>query len=138
MKRNLIGILWLVVMAAMLGATASAQTTAKANVPFAFKAGSAQLPAGTYKVNKMGDNAIMIESGESRAYSVIRRDAPKDTGCKLVFHRVAGQYFLAEIWGEAGSPGMVIPTSKQEKSLQKELRASGQPAATEEVLIALN
>jgi hypothetical protein len=138
MKRNLIGILSLVVMAVMLNATANAQATAKANVPFAFKVGSAQLPAGTYEINTTGDNAVMIQNGKSSALSAVRKEAPKGTGSKLVFHRVAGQYFLAEIWGATGSSGMMIPTSKQEKSLRKELRASGQPTATEEVLIALN
>jgi hypothetical protein len=34
---------------------------------------------------------------------------------------------------------MLLPTSKQEKSLLKEMRlAGGQPPATEEVMIALN
>jgi hypothetical protein len=51
---------------------------------------------------------------------------------------LAGQYFLAEIWGAAGTSGKMITRSKQEKNLEKELRAAGQPSASEEVLIALN
>ncbi|MGA7927661.1 MAG: hypothetical protein WCA20_16930 [Candidatus Sulfotelmatobacter sp.] len=141
MKRNLIGILSLVVMAVMMNATAYAQTVATANVPFAFKVGSAQLPAGTYVISTDGDMAVAIHARNNKAGALtgVRREDSSSTGSKLIFHRVAGQYFLAKICRGAGSQEMVIPTSKQEKNLQRELRlADGQPAATDEVLIALN
>jgi hypothetical protein len=140
MKRNLIGILSLVVMSVIMNATAQAQTVAKANVPFAFKVGSAQLPAGTYEIQATGDNAVTIKNRNSKAcaLSLVRHDPSRDTGSKLVFHRLAGQYFLAEIWGAPGTAGKMIPRSKQERNLEKELRAAGQPSASEEILIALN
>ena len=51
MKRNLITILSLVVMSMIFNVTgAYAQSFAKADVPFAFNVGTAQLPAGTYEV----------------------------------------------------------------------------------------
>ena len=57
MKRNLIGILSLVAISLMLNATgAYAQSYAKANVPFDFKLGSAQLPAGTYELRLFAQN----------------------------------------------------------------------------------
>jgi hypothetical protein len=141
MKRNLIGILSLVVMAVMMNATAHAQTVARANVPFAFKVGSAKLPAGSYVINTDGDMAVEIHDRNSKASVLtgVRREDSTSTGSKLIFHRVGGEYFLAKICRGAGSQEMVIPTSKQEKSLEKELRlAGGQPPATEEVMIALN
>jgi hypothetical protein len=51
---------------------------------------------------------------------------------------VADQYFLAEIWRGAGTNGMVIAPSKQEKSLEKELRLATGGSKSEDVLIALN
>jgi hypothetical protein len=140
MKRNLIGILSLVVMSVMINATAQAQAVTKANVPFAFKVGSAQLPAGTYEIQAASDTAVKIKNSDSKAgaMALARYDAPRNTGSMLVFHHLAGQYFLAEIWGAPGTAGKVIPRSKQEMNLQKELRAAGQPSASEEILIALN
>jgi hypothetical protein len=141
MKRNLIGILSLVVMSVMLNAPANAQTFAKADVPFAFKVGSAQLPAGTYRVNAAGDTAVVIQNLQTSAsaLSIGRHEYAHETSSKLVFHRVAGQYFLSEIWRGGSNAGIVIPTSDQEKNLRKELqRASGESKVGEELKIALN
>jgi hypothetical protein len=140
MKRNVIGILSLVVMSLMLNAAAQTQSAAKANVPFAFKVGSAQLPAGTYIVSTAGASAIQIRNGQTSAsaVSVVRREYQDNSGAKLVFHHVADQYFLAEIWTGAGTNGMVIARSKQEKSLERELRLATGESKSEDVLIALN
>ena len=140
MKRNVIGILSLVVMSIMLNAAAQAQSVAKANVPFAFKVGSAQLPAGTYVISTAGASAIEIRNGQTStgALSLVRREYQSSSSAKLVFHHVADQYFLAEIWRGAGTNGMVIAASKQEKSLEKELRLATGQSKSEDVLIALN
>ena len=138
MKRNLIGILSLVVMS-MLAATGAYAQSVRANVPFAFRVGSKQLPAGAYEIRMTSDNAITIRNGQSRATLVmVRREDPRNSGNKLVFHHLGGEYFLAAIWRGADN-GMAITPSKQEKNLEKELQlASGQPQVGEEVLIALN
>jgi hypothetical protein len=140
MKRNVIGIMSLLVMSLILNAAVQAQSTARANVPFAFKLGSAELPAGTYVVGTTGASAIQIRNGQTsaRALSVVRREYQSNSGAKLVFHHVAGQYFLAEIWTGAGTTGMVIAPSKQEKSLERELRLATGGSKSEDVLIALN
>jgi hypothetical protein len=143
MKRNLIGILSLVVMSLLLNPTAVyAQSYAKANVPFDFKVGSAQLPSGTYDVREMGNaNSVMVQNHEtsSSAMAIARHENPRDTDAKLVFHKVGGQYFLAEIWRGPGTDGLIVPTSKQEKELQKELQLAGNRAGGyEEVVVALN
>src|SRR5271169_6182803 len=112
MKRNLIGILSLVVMSLLLNATgAYAQSYAKANVPFDFKVGSAQLPAGTYdiKLDSAAAPAVMIQNDEGKAgaLSNARREPARDTQAKLVFHKVGDQYFLAEVWRGSWSEGMI-------------------------------
>ena len=144
MKRNLIGILTLVVMTVLISATgAYAQSYVKANVPFEFKVGSAQLPAGTYeiKVDNASAGAIMIRNGQTNAgaMATARRESPRNTSAKLVFDHVGDQYFLAEVWRSSDSEGMIVPTSKQEKELKKELKlANGPSSGVEEVIVALN
>jgi hypothetical protein len=140
MKRNVIGVLSLVVMSLMLNAAAQAQSAVKANVPFAFKVGSAQLPAGTYLIHTLGASTIEIRNGQTSAgaLSVVRREYQNSSSAKLVFHHVANQYFLAEIWKGAGTKGMVIAPSKQEKSLERERRLATGESRSEDVLIALN
>ena len=140
MKRNVIGILSLVVMSLGLNAVAQVQSVAKANVPFAFKVGSAQLPAGTYVIDTAGASFIQIRNGQTSAstLSLVRREYQSDGDAKLVFHHVGGQYFLVEIRRGAGTNGMVLAPSKEEKSLEKELRLATGQSKTENVLIALN
>ena len=138
MKRNLIGILPLLLISLALSVTANAQTFAKANVPFALHVGSATLPAGTYEVASAGAAAVALRNKNvtASAMSTIRHEPPQQTSGKLIFHRIGSEYFLAEIWKGAGSRGMVIPTSKREMNLEKELLASSQPNTSDEVLIA--
>jgi hypothetical protein len=144
MKRNLIAVLSLVVMSLLLNTTgAYAQSYAKANVPFDFKVGSAQLPAGSYviKVDDSSSGVIMIRNGQTSAAAVstARRESPRTTAAKLVFHHVGNQYFLAEIWKNSDTDGMIVPASKQEKELKKELQLAKAPAGGyEEVIVALN
>ena len=71
--------------------------------------------------------------------SIARREHPRNTSAKLVFHRVGNSYFLAEVWRSSTAEGMIVPTSKQEKELEKELQASnGHKGGYEEVVVALN
>ena len=143
MKRNLITILSLVVMSLLLNATgAYAQSYAKANVPFAFSLGAAQLPAGTYEVKVISQSpyVIMIQNRETMATAVsnARSDGPGNTKSKLVFDRIGNQYFLTEVWNGLGADGMIVPTSKHEKELKKELELAKRPTGSnEKVMVAL-
>jgi hypothetical protein len=59
----------------------------------------------------------------------LRAESPK-----MIFHKYGSTYFLAEIDTASGSSGMKIPESNREK----ELRASNQgPAAEELVVVAM-
>ena len=51
------------------------------------------------------------------------REQPRNASAKLVFHRVGNSYFLAEVWRSSTAEGMILPASKQEKDLAKELQA---------------
>ena len=143
MKRNLITILSLVVMSLLLNATAVyAQSYAKAEVPFAFNVGAKQLPAGSYEIRVLSQspNEIMIRNTETTAaaLSIARNEGPRDTESKLVFDRIGTQYFLTEVWRGSGAGGMIVPTSKHEQELKRELQlAKGSAGGNEEVVVAL-
>jgi len=142
MKRNLIAILSLVVMSLMFNVTgAYAQSFAKADVPFAFNVGTAQLPAGTYEVKVLSQSPyeIMIQNRETSAaaMSIARRDGSRTGDSKLVFHRTGTQYFLSEVWKDSGA-AMIVPASRHEHELTKELLlAKGPASAHDKVVIAL-
>ena len=142
MKRNLITILSLVVMSLMLNATgAYAQSYAKADVPFAFNVGTAQLPAGTYEVRVLANSPyqMIIQNGATRAsaVSIARREGPRNAESKLGFDRIGSQYFLTEVW-RGSDGGLIAPTSKHEEQLKKELQlAKGSSSGHEKVVIAL-
>jgi hypothetical protein len=116
MKRNSIATSSLVVLSLLLTAAgAFAQSAARANVPFAFKVGTVQVPAGTYSVKRdLDSNIVMlrnVKTGTAVLALVSLQLASKTTG-KLIFHHVGSQYSLTEIWGIDGNPGMVLSTPK--------------------------
>ena len=126
MKRNSISNSFLLLSLLLTTAGAHAQSPARANVPFAFKVGAKQMPAGTYTVQtEIGSNIVMVHNvatGTS-AMAVGRWESPTEKTNKLIFHRYGSQYFLTAILGTAGSDGMVLPTTRREKQLQEVAQA---------------
>jgi len=138
MKRNLIGILTLVVLSMFVSATgAYAQNGVKANVPFDFNVGKVHMKAGPYVIREERQDTILIQGSRmsTSALSLVRRDAPNVRRPRLVFHRYGNRYFLTQIWGEYGTAGLILPTSKLEKELQ--LSEAGEPDQGV-VVLALN
>ena len=130
-----------VVMSLMLNTTgAYAQSHAKANVPFAFNVGTAELPAGTYEIRALSQGTILIHNPATGAgaFSIARREDRGKTESKLVFDRVGTEYFLTQAWTSLGAAGMIVPTSKHEKELKKELElAKSSSGNSETVAVAL-
>jgi hypothetical protein len=122
MKCNSIAQSSLVVLSLLLTvAGAHAQSATRANVPFAFKVGTTQMPAGTYNIqNELGTNLVLVRNVQTGTSVVAMglQQAPSEKTNKLIFHRYGSQYFLTEILGEKGSQGMVFRATKQEKELQ--------------------
>jgi hypothetical protein len=115
-KSSLLGLSLLLTVAG-----AHAQSAARANVPFAFKVGTTQMPAGTYAIrNEAGSNIVTVRNVRTgtSALAMGRRESPSKKTDKLIFHRYGSQYFLTAILGEEGSQGMVLPATKQEKEFQ--------------------
>ena len=102
-------------------AGAHAQSAARANVPFAFKVGTTQLPAGTYAIPEHhGSNVITLRNVQTGASTVVmaRPEYPSKKTNVLIFHRYGNQYFLSEIRGSGGTDAMILPATKEQKELQ--------------------
>jgi hypothetical protein len=138
MKRNLIGTSSLVVLSLLLTFKgALAQSREGGSVPFAFQVSGEQLPAGNYSVTKQtGSNFITIQNLKTSSSVMVlgRPELSGNKSRKLVFHHAGGQYFLSQIWGAEGTPGMLVPASKLEKEFEI---ARVTPKASNNVEIAL-
>jgi hypothetical protein len=121
MKYNSIAQSSLVVLSLLLTvAGAHAQSAARAKVPFAFKVGTTQMPAGTYNIQNVGANIVTVRNVQTgtSVLAMGRRESPSKKMDKLIFHHYGSQYFLTEILGSEGSQAMVFPATKREKELQ--------------------
>jgi hypothetical protein len=122
MKCNSISKSSLLVLSLLLTvAGAHAQSAARANVPFAFKVGTTQMPAGTYAIrNDAGSSVVMVRNVQTgtSVLAMGRRESPSKKTDKLIFHRYGSQYFLTAILASKGSQGMVFPATRREKELQ--------------------
>ena len=79
-----------------------------ANIPFAFTADNANLPAGDYTVSVMAPfNLIKLQSKDGRSVAMIAALATPAAGTsgqsKLVFQRYGSHYILDQIWQEGSS-----------------------------------
>ena len=122
MKFNSIAQSSLMVLSLLLTvAGAHAQSAARANVPFAFKVGTTQMPAGTYAIqSNHGSNVVMVRNVQTgtSALAMGRQESPSKKTDKLIFHRYGSQYVLTEILGSQGSQGLSLVAHKQQKQLE--------------------
>src|ERR1700739_2242045 len=122
MKRNLFATLSLGALSALFTATSAyAQTGVEANAPFAFNVGTTHMPAGTYTITIDSLSAsVKIHNCDNSAtiLSHAQREYPGEKSEKLVFRQIRNQYYLAEIWGERGSEGMMLRTPKPKTKLE--------------------
>jgi len=100
----------------------------KANVPFDFVVGDQVMPAGEYIVGPAGSLgqaiAIRSENATDTALTMPCSLSGPSKDSKLVFHAVAGRYFLSQIWVEGYAQGRQLRTSKTEARLAKDAQAS--------------
>ena len=114
------------IASAVLSTIAIAQT-ATAKIPFEFRLGDKEMPAGTYVIRPIHDNALAFQREGSRAPVVVLSSATERTGDKsggaLVFRHIGDQYFLAQVWKSHSGIGREVLASK----LQQELARNGAP-----------
>jgi hypothetical protein len=91
-----------------LGISARAQDVDKVavKVPFEFVAGGQTLPAGTYNVTRVSDQAfpgLVIRSSDNSAFLLpMFFDGVSADHAELNFEHVGGKYFLSEVKTPAG------------------------------------
>jgi len=109
MKKHSVGVL--LTLAVMLGLSAVAHGQSldamTANVPFRFVVNRATVPAGSYSIDRVSSanpSLLRLRSMDGTPVAVVF--SPTDPGAdgtiKLVFDKYNENYFLREIWTQAG------------------------------------
>ena len=123
MKHNFFGILTALALALLISVPLSAQTIAKATVPFDFTVGQTQLSAGTYEINPLAHAAGIEIRNSTTAKSVLsvfrsEHSRNNDSRTKLVFNRYGDKYFLSQVSCGLGGGVMQLPPSKLEQEVR--------------------
>jgi hypothetical protein len=115
-----------------VSAAQAQEPNVKANIPFDFVVGNETLPAGEYLVTSEGSSnqVILIRASEGKAVALAlgfhcSSGKPSET-TKLVFHTLAGRYFLSQIWTQGYDQGRQLPRSKTETQLAKNNNPNGE------------
>ena len=139
MKRNLItGILTTLTLLLLISVPNTyAQIAVKVTVPFNFTVGKAEMPAGTYTINRLSSSAIEIKGSTTKksAVSIVWSEeaSGSDSAAKLVFNRYGDSYFLSQVSRGYGADVMQLTTSKLE---QEQRMASTSGASGQKVVVA--
>lgn len=136
MKRNFIAKSSLVVLSLLLTAAgAYAQSAIKATIPFAFKVGTAQVPAGTYLMQRDSvTNFVAIRNLKTQAvvFAMSTAQGPSSETGKAIFHLVGRQYLLTDVCGTAGSSRWVFTAPKRHREV--ETATATQPSNAEQTV----
>jgi len=122
-------------LATIAGSGLQAQVLLQANVPFEFRMGQSNFPAGDYEFRCSGHLIVVHQEGGDRSTAmsltlpVARTKAP-ETGV-VEFKRYGDTYFLAKIWSPNSPDGAALPKTP----LEKELARVAPPIRTEAILI---
>jgi len=136
MNRNSIRNLTAVAFLLLTGVLSTyAQTTLKADVPFAFTVGQTEMPAGPYEISRISSQVITIRDADTgkAILSLVGSEQAhgKDGLPKLVFRKYGSKYFLSQVSRGNGSDVMDLPTSK----LEREMQVANAGGATEQKTI---
>jgi len=108
-----------------------AQSSFRINIPFAFVAGEAALPAGEYIVSPPqigGAKALTLRrvdgDGAAMVLGMTVQAKGYQSAPRLVFHRYDNGYFLSTMWTAGSSYGLELRESRREVELAKNETAS--------------
>jgi hypothetical protein len=118
----------------VVSSTQAQEIRVKVDIPFDFIVGNQILSAGEYMVGSEGatNQVIVIRSNDRKTAILALTNScssskPSDT-TKLVFHRLAGRYFLSQVWAAGNSGGRQLPESRVEVQLAKNSNARDEVA----------
>jgi hypothetical protein len=142
-------VLYLVVsscLLVLLTVTAFAQLEGapiRANIPFSFEVRGHTLPAGEYEISRVnvdGSGLNITNVDHRHEHAMVETDPVQGTGRnrgELVFHRYGDNYFLYEIWTPGMETGRVLPTSREEKTLRRDLNVAANNVEPQTVAVAI-
>jgi hypothetical protein len=122
-------------LAAMAGSGLQAQAVLEAKVPFEFRMGEVNFPAGDYQFKYSGQLLVVHQQQGQRATAMalplpVSRIKPPSTGL-LEFNKYGEAYFLSKIW----TPGSTDGSAVRKTSREQELARATPPFRTEAILI---
>jgi hypothetical protein len=106
-----------------------------ATIPFAFTVENSNLPAGDYTISTLPPyNMIKVQSVDGRKVAMIPA-IPSPTSAesmqtKLVFHRIAKEYFLTQVWEQGSNVRRDLRSGK----FARELSRSGEKVQSTTIL----
>jgi hypothetical protein len=120
MRKQCLRILIALIGIAGLGMAARSQVSdqIEVNIPYEFVVAGKTLPAGTYRVNRLGDTneeTLVLSSLDSRARVMVLSTTVESTQAdkpEVSFEQVGGQHFLSKI--ETADHVFTIPVSRSE------------------------
>ena len=104
---------------------ARAQESMVVDIPFAFVAGNATLPAGEYRVEKLERNSavLLIRCTDPGAAAMVLTNAAQanelQSQSKLIFNRYDNHYFLSQVWTPGDNTGRELLMPRVERELAK-------------------
>jgi hypothetical protein len=119
MQRLIAGLLLALVCASLHAQTMNLRGT----IPFAFRAGDAQMPAGEYTIRHSAGVLTLHKEGGGPSVVILTNAALRikpPAECRLSFSRHGERYFLSSVWTQASEAGCEIPKSRAEKELARQ------------------
>ena len=126
--------LMLVVAMTIVNSSAKAQSLEygmKVRIPFDFKVGKQEFPAGNYSFRRAssdGDLIVRIASTDGKTngfpmtFPVVGTKTHEKGG--VVFNRYGSDYYLSEMWAPGSTTGRGVPKSVGERKLQQQIGQS--------------
>jgi hypothetical protein len=102
-------------------------TVVKVNVPFAFNCGATQFAPGTYTLNMLRMDTMLVRSRRKAGLAMTEPDyslTANKTGYAL-FRKYGGRYFLEQVWLPGSTTHIEVYESKWEKRAATELARQG-------------
>jgi hypothetical protein len=119
--KHIVAATLLAVASLMAHTGASAQNKLQATIPFDFAVGNSRLPAGTYVIDHIRPNEIMLSNLQTnkRVFAMpTSTDEVRQSPNRVIFNKYGDQYFLREIRGMDGQTAWNLGPSKLEKQVQ--------------------
>ncbi len=112
-------------------------TVVKVNVPFAFDCGPSHFAPGTYTLNMIRMNTMLVRSPHNAGLVMTESDyslKPNKTGI-AVLRKYGDRYFLEELWLPDSTTHIKVYESKWERRAATELASEGRNPSTIELAL---